>query len=410
MGDPNKRDSKRTSETRVDCSLGGEWTSGSLILITIAFSVLAAGCTSIDELSDAPPSSLQDSPEDAARTDILEDNLSLPSPPPDARWEPGLDVSDAASGVDTLGHPDSDMDVGADGDTDGNDIQETDDCSVIAVLPLAFTLLDDGFADSEDFIISPSGDYYANHNNALVRRTGGTGPLQVVAAGIGVTAGMAMLPDGDVVAVSVAKGALLRITAAGSVATILSGLAMPNGLTLHSDGTVYISEQAEHRVRAVDPGTGQFTIVAEGLCSPNGLAFGPDYQHLFVASFGCGYVYRLDLLDDGSWDEPYIVGHDGLYPQGATNVFGFGQLDGLEVDTCGNLYVTDYSFGYLWRIPSDLSSAVVAAKLPTQWIPNLHWGNGIGIWQSDVLYVASRHNGNIFAVNVGTPKITGAIP
>lgn len=67
-----------------------------------------------------------------------------------------------------------------------------------------------------------------------------------------------------------------------------------------------------------------------------------------------------------------------------------GGLDGLNVDECGNVYVTEYVQGYVYRFPVGGGVPELVAELPSSWIPNLHWGNGVGGWETDVLYVIDR--------------------
>lgn len=76
---------------------------------------------------------------------------------------------------------------------------------------------------------------------------------------------------------------------------------------------------------------------------------------------------------------------------------GGGGLDGLNVDECGNVYVSEYVVGYLWRIfPNGVIEK--AAKLPSSWIPNLDFGRGIGGWDDRTLYVMNLNGGNIYEV------------
>jgi len=83
----------------------------------------------------------------------------------------------------------------------------------------------------------------------------------------------------------------------------------------------------------------------------------------------------------------------GTLTCGRVSTYG-GSLDGLNVDECGNVYVTDFVDGGVWMIREGGDGiAEVVASLPSYWIPNLHWGNGVGGWETDVLYVADRGYG-----------------
>ncbi|GEM_PF-1302692 len=70
-----------------------------------------------------------------------------------------------------------------------------------------------------------------------------------------------------------------------------------------------------------------------------------------------------------------------------------GGLDGLNVDRCGNVYVTEYVYGYIFKIAPEGGVGAFMVDLPSSWIPNMHWGNGVGDWEEDVLYVMDRNDG-----------------
>ena len=90
-----------------------------------------------------------------------------------------------------------------------------------------------------------------------------------------------------------------------------------------------------------------------------------------------------------------------------------GGLDGLNVDRCGNVYVTEYVYGYLWKIGPEGGAGELAVNLPSSWIPNMHWGNGVGEWEEDVLYVMDRNYGgwggaDVYEVHVEIEGVTQA--
>jgi sugar lactone lactonase YvrE len=79
---------------------------------------------------------------------------------------------------------------------------------------------------------------------------------------------------------------------------------------------------------------------------------------------------------------------------------GGGGLDGLNVDECGNVYVTEYVKGYIWRIrPNGLIEPPL--KVPSSWIPNMEFGNGKNGLKPDHLYVISLGGSNGFALDIG---------
>jgi hypothetical protein len=47
---------------------------------------------------------------------------------------------------------------------------------------------------------------------------------------------------------------------------------------------------------------------------------------------------------------------------------------------------------------------------PVAWIPNLHWGNGLGGFEANKLYVANRDESALYEVSVGVPGKPRAYP
>lgn len=98
---------------------------------------------------------------------------------------------------------------------------------------------------------------------------------------------------------------------------------------------------------------------------------------------------------------PYGVDHLVCAPplQG-----GGGGLDGVAVDNCGYVYVTEYIQGKIWRVSPDGRDVELFLKLPSSWIPNLHWGLGVGGFEKDTLYIMDRDEGRLFAVQPGVEE------
>ncbi len=113
------------------------------------------------------------------------------------------------------------------------------------------------------------------------------------------------------------------------------------------------------------------------------------------ADDACAYLYYNGLAQ-GTCDDSF----GALYcTAGGTE--GHLNLDGVEVDACGNVYVTEYVAGILWRISPDGAKVEDIAHLRALWIPNLHWGNGQGGFRRDRLYVQNRDDGSLFELDVG---------
>jgi sugar lactone lactonase YvrE len=323
------------------------------------------------------------------------------------------------------------------------------DCSAVARPPASVETLT-GFVSSEDFVFDNDGNYVGVDDNENLVRIGQDKRKKLWVPALGDIAGMAMLPDGSLVFSNVGKGSLQRVQSNGSVTTILGGLLYPNGLCLGPDGFVYVAENAAGRVRRVNPDNGEFTVVAMGLQGPNGVALGTDAGTLYVGSFEGSGVYRVKMPMPGQLGQASVFARPngsqlkepmlacpamregeacsvpGQFTGGTcrrianvidcvkdvtigpcdgdgctSSQFG-GGIDGLGVDACGNVYATEYRYSNLWRISPE-GKIEQLAKLNAMWIPNLKWGRGVGLFKTDVLYVADRDQGRLFAVSVGVP-------
>jgi sugar lactone lactonase YvrE len=333
------------------------------------------------------------------------------------------------------------------------------DCSKVTKPPAEFETLS-GFAGSEDFVFDLKGNYVGvDENENLVRITKDK-KKELWAPSVGDVAGMGLLPDGSIVFCNVDKGSLQRVHANGSVTTVLGALLYPNGLDIGPDGFVYVAENGAGRVRRVNVETGEFTVVAMGLQGPNGVAFSADPKLFYVGSFEGSGVYRVNMTSPGELGqasvfarpngsqlkEPTLACPDmqegtpcevpGQFEGGTcrrlANVIdcvkdttiracdGFdctsaefgGGIDGLGVDACGNVYASEFQYHNLWRV-SPSGTIEKLASLPAMWIPNMKWGRGLGGFDSNVLFVADRDDGRLFAVSVGVPaaaSLFGAMP
>jgi sugar lactone lactonase YvrE len=87
-----------------------------------------------------------------------------------------------------------------------------------------------------------------------------------------------------------------------------------------------------------------------------------------------------------------------------------GGLDGLGVDVCGHVYIAEYVIGIVWRFPPTGGRAEFLAALDSGWIPNVHWGSGLGGWDKNTLYVADRDQGRLFGLEVGAPGVPQPFP
>jgi gluconolactonase len=166
------------------------------------------------------------------------------------------------------------------------------------------------------------------------------------------TNGLAVSPEGDLVAASQKLGAIVSfdVKATPPSATpkkTYAGMYMgtrfssPNDVAVRSDGTVYFTDpayqagsvkQSEERAYWVTP-AGVVSVIPNTGAPPNGIILSPDEKTLYVG---------------GSKLSAYPIGADGspgtgkTFPNDQNGLFG---TDGLGMDCAGNLYVAMYSQG-----------------------------------------------------------------
>lgn len=105
-------------------------------------------------------------------------------------------------------------------------------------------------------------------------------------------------------------------------------------------------------------------------------------------------------------DDPY--GPDTICSPDWGGGYSFqGGLDGIGVDACGYVWVTEYTLGYVWRFPPEGGDPELGVATGTFWIPNLHWGNGAGGFDEETMYVQDRFTDELLAVPIGLPDAGG---
>ena len=251
---------------------------------------------------------------------------------------------------------------------------------------------DAAFSSPRDVAVDSSGAVYVadatNHRirkieNNQVTTFAGSGPTGTLvgehADGSALNArfngpsGVAVGPEGRV-HVADTENHALRIIDNGFVSTIgVPGVAghvdgppnvarfdSPSGVAVADDGTVYVADRGNHRIRRMRPGGPVETIAgsgAVGASEPGGFADGPASSAELAAPWGIGvdgaarvYVadsgnHRLRLIrSDGG---PLVVetlagsGSAGGWQDGAADQALFLSPRGVARDSMGNLYVGD---------------------------------------------------------------------
>jgi gluconolactonase len=147
----------------------------------------------------------------------------------------------------------------------------------------------------------------------------------------------------------------------------------PNDLVVKSDGSIYFTdpsygvskEQEElgfygvYRL-ATD---GKLTLLVKDLVLPNGIAFSPDEQKLYVNNSEAGYIAVFDMKPDGTVTNQQLFAELKDASQG-------GVPDGLKVDVEGNVYSTGPGGVWIFSPDGKLLGKISVPETAT----NLAWG------------------------------------
>jgi hypothetical protein len=279
-------------------------------------------------------------------------------------------------------------------DTAETDLPKTLDCASLPQPPLVSTPLAD-LVVHEDFAFDGEGNLVAHDGyTGFVKQPYPPGvavPFAPTSGGGGGPASIRALPSGDFAYDNVDTASLYRIDGVSGVESLLSGgFAYANGIEIHPDGHIYLADMGIGRVFRIDAATGDREVVASNLLSPNGLTLSVDARTLYVGTSYDGlFAVPLDAtgLPEGP-AVPFAAAPDG------------GELLGLGVDACDNLYAVAGGGTSVWRYAPGGATPPVELLGGGQWFTNLQWGAGLGGWGAEVLYVNDRFRGYV-AVEVG---------
>jgi len=161
--------------------------------------------------------------------------------------------------------------------------------------------------------------------------------------------------------------------AAGTVDTVVddwAGLRLnsPNDVVVSSDGSVWFTDPAYGHLQGFkgapqigdyvyryDPATGRLSVVADSFVKPNGLAFSPDEQVLYVTDSGANQEpgsYHVGLPH-------HVIAFDVAGGRHLANARLFavttaGFPDGIKVDTAGRVYASSFAGVQVFDPTGDL--------------------------------------------------------
>jgi hypothetical protein len=196
---------------------------------------------------------------------------------------------------------------------------------------------------------------------------------------------------------------LVGITADAQRFTI-NGELYGYGLRIGPDGRAYLAEpKAIRRVNLVT-GTAE-TVVnmpdVEDAVFAHAFDWSPAFDKLYVGMTGEAasdvMVVSLDAELNATGElEPFAdLSPDSVW------------IDGVGSDICGNVYVANFSTSQLYKVTPDGQSSVYVdwSIDPSQYGHGLIFGNGIGGFREDALYLPMPYSNNtVQEVVVGIPS------
>jgi len=268
------------------------------------------------------------------------------------------------------------------------------DCASPPVGPLPFTIVAGDFGSAEDFDFDAAGNHVAVAAGNLTLRPQTGGAPSVIVPGLGSPInGMRSLPDGDFIIADQGSGSLRRVSTSGAIELLMASINYPNGVEVTHDGAyAFVTENANPgELWQIDLSTLDAYLLLSGIQGANGIAITANEQTIYVGTCAGTGIVALDRLGDTEWSEPRLVVD---HPQGC--------YDAINVDACGNLYFY-VTGGEMHRMLADGVTFETVADFGGKWLPNARWGSGLGGWDADTLYLNSRMDGSIVAMEVGVP-------
>jgi gluconolactonase len=147
-------------------------------------------------------------------------------------------------------------------------------------------------------------------------------------------------------------------------------------------------------VYRIPPGGGEIALVVarDEFEKPNGLCFSPDESKLYINDTAIGTVKVFDVATDGSLSNARVL-HEGI----GTGERGTGNVDGMECDETGNVWVTGP--GGIWVLtPQGEHLGTVAVP---ETVASLCWGGA----DMHTLFLTSSTTVHAVATIVGPARL-----
>ena len=174
--------------------------------------------------------------------------------------------------------------------------------------------------------------FFADKDANKVYQIDVDGTVTQIRAESGGAQGLALLPDGTLIASQPEAKRIVAFDGNASEKFVALEVAAKE-MTVDHHGRVYLAEPSSHSIKAMDA-KGQVTTLDTGIEFPSSLCLSPDQSLLYVSDLVGQYVWSFQIAADGSLQHKQRYYHLFL----SDDPRGSG-ADGLCVDTAGRLYV-----------------------------------------------------------------------
>ncbi|MCA9492936.1 MAG: hypothetical protein KC621_23560 [Myxococcales bacterium] len=273
------------------------------------------------------------------------------------------------------------------------------DCNAVTNQPLSFRTVN-GARGYHDVAIAPTGHILGQDSAGnLVRALYMQNPT-VFVPNTGTLQGMDWLPNGDLAIARDRDRTITRVTQQGAT-TVISNNVGAYGVITGPDGQLYVANYDQ--ILRIDPTTGAKTVLLQppAQLQPRVINFSPDYSRMYIGTiFGNGNIFYVDLNPDLT-----VASNVRVF---ATGVGTGSYHDCLQVDYCGNLYVSDFSTRTLYKIdPNGNTRVYLEMVVNNQYGHGARFGNGVGGFRLDALYMPQPYHANTVAeIVLGVPSRT----
>lgn len=189
----------------------------------------------------------------------------------------------------------------------------------------------------------------------------------------GETFGLVVSPKGVIYVSDGQKGVIWQIATDGKATPLTEHLGTPSGIALATDGTLIVADSGAHTILKIDPANGESKILAGGpnqsgfadgdaasarFNAPVGVAVGPDGT-VFVADT---YNDRIRAIDKSGTVRTVAGGDTPGFADGDAQTSRFDTPGGIAVAPDGALIVADTGNRRIRRVDANDSVSTVAGS------------------------------------------------